>query len=237
METKEKLSNLVEEVAEKITADMEKGVMPWDKPWFFVPSVNGSSSHIYQGMNLILLGYKRQQENYSSPAWMTFLQAKTLGGTVKKGEKGTEIIYFEIKSKTTEERDEQGKKLSKTFPFIRLHYVFNLDQIEGLDHLKEKFTGNQVKNVDEADQIIKNSGAAILFDQVKDKAFYSPATDRITLPFKEAFKTTEGYYGTLFHELTQNAESRIMPNRFQSARFSSENENFIRHKTRELVSA
>jgi len=223
MSTKEKLTNLIQEVTDKIIKDMEAGVMPWEKTWFFVPSANGSSKRTYQGMNLLFLGYERQQKNYSSPVWMTFLQAKTLGGRIKKGAEGTEIIYFEMKLKqnTTEaEADEKNRK--DAFPFVRLHHVFNLDQIEGLDHLKDQITPNRVVNNEEADRIILESGAKIIYDQLKNEAFYSPATDTITLPFKEAFKSTEGFYETACHELIHWTGGPARINRISKAAFGSE---------------
>ncbi len=222
MSTKERLSNLIEEVTDKIIKDMETGVMPWEKPWFFIPSVNGSSKHVYQGMNLLLLGYERQVKGYSSPIWMTFLQCKNLGGRVKKGQEGTEIIYFEIKTKVSDEKETDGKNKKETFPFVRLHYVFNLDQLEGLDHLKEKITPNRVANNQEADRIIKESGANIVYDQLRDKAFYTVATDTITLPFKESFKTTEGFYEVFFHELCHWVGGPKRLNRNLQSKFGSD---------------
>lgn len=223
MSTKEKLTNLIQEVTDKIIKDMENGVMPWEKPWFFVPSVNGSSKRVYQGMNLLFLGYERQQKNYSSPLWMTFLQAKTLGGRIKKGAEGTEIIYFEMKLKknaTEAEADEKNRK--DVFPFVRLHYVFNLDQIEGLDHLKDEIAPVRVVNNEEAERILVNSGAKVSFDQLRNQAFYNHATDSITLPFKEAFKSTEGFYETVCHELIHWTGGPARLNRISKAAFGSE---------------
>ena len=68
---------------------------------------------------------------YSAPIWMTFRQARELGGTVRKGEHGTTVVYASTFHKT-EANAETGEELERDIPFMKGYTVFNVDQIEGL---------------------------------------------------------------------------------------------------------
>ena len=120
---------------------------------------------------------------------------------------------------------------------LRTYTVFNLDQVEGLDHLRPKLDPVEpFQALDEAERILRDSGAKI-FHTALDKALFNPREDHIVLPFKENFKSPEAYYGVALHELTQNAESRIMPNQFRFPCFLARKDDFVRHKTQKLRAA
>jgi len=223
MKNQEKIQSVVEEVTAMILADMENDVMPWDQPWFSTMPSNASSLNYYNGMNIFILGYQRQNHNYKTGFWMTFLQAKKLGATVKKGEKGTEIIFFEAKSrmvKDSKSTDENDKKLL-SFPFFSTHHVFNLDQIDGLDNFKKEIIRNPILDNEIAESILRDSQAEFILPAFNEKACFSPKTDKITLPSKDAFTSTEGYYSVAFHELTHWSGSSKRLNRNLSTSFGS----------------
>lgn len=194
----EKINSIVEAVTSKVLADIDKGVMPWEHPWFCGASVakNRFTSRAYRGMNIFILGYEMETKGYKTNQWLTYNQASHNKGHVKKGEKSTLVYFFgrtPVKDKTTGE---------KKFIFTpRIWSVFNVDQCEGITALEQKKADHE--NNETGDLIISKSGADIRFNDAGTyaPAFYKPSEDYIEVPKKELFKTSEGYYSTVFHEL------------------------------------
>src|SRR5665213_1389374 len=200
-------NNIAEEITNRILADLEKGVMPWEKPWkagWGLPlPVNASTGKHYRGINVLVLWDEAVKRGFSSPSWVTYNQAKALKGNVRKGEKGCGVVFYKrlAKTKSLNLSDEVMVE-QQTFWILRTYTVFNLDQVEGLDHLKVKpETIEPFSAIEEAEGLLVDSGAEI-HHAAQDRAFYDRKGDCITLPLKESFKTPEGYYGTALHELT-----------------------------------
>lgn len=209
--------NVQEEIRENITNSiinaLEQGVSPWRKPWTGggLP-INYVSKKAYRGINVALLAIHQMQYNLCSNVYGTFNQWKEAGCMVKKGSKGSPIVFY-TQVKTTKELA-NGDKKDTTFPLLRTFTVFNSDQVEGADKLivKEQ-PKNPVELHSEADRIIK----AYLEDQdliVKtgDKAAYYSSLDVVMMPPIENFVLgTNSYYGTMFHELVHStgAENRL----------------------------
>jgi antirestriction protein ArdC len=199
--------NIAEEITNRILEDLEKGVTPWEKPWkqgqgLPLP-VNASTGKHYRGINVFVLWDKAQQKGFSSPSWVTFNQAKGLNGNVRKGEKGTDVVFYKRLAKTKKlNLEDEVLVEEQAFWVLRTYTVFNLDQVEGLDHLKahpepiEAFAA-----IEEADGLLVDSEAEIRHEAI-DRAFYNPKGDFITLPLRESFKSREAYYATALHELT-----------------------------------
>lgn len=197
-----------EQLAEKIITQLQAGTAPWQRPWD-APSIsmpyNESTGKPYRGgnvLNLMLAGY-------TDPRWLTFNQANERGYRVNKGEKGSLIQTFRFHEEK-QVRDEQGKlvkddkdnavieqtKLNK--PIIRTFVVFNAEQMTGLPPLER--TEHQWNEGEQLDKLLAASGAQIEH-QSGNRAFYSPALDKIVLPLKEQFPDPELYYSTALHEL------------------------------------
>jgi antirestriction protein ArdC len=144
-----------------------------------------------------------EEKGYTTPQWAGFQQWKKLGGTVKKGEKATIILI--PRQIFGEEIDDNGVKIrkSKGVSFSTAH-VFNFDQIEGID--REEFLKTPTdaltpeQRVGKLEDAIKEIGATIDTGD-GSSAYYSPSEDRVVMPPFELFKSPEGYYGTLAHEL------------------------------------
>lgn len=204
-----------QEVTDRIIDMLEKGVAPWQKPW--EPSAsslgmpnNPTTEKAYRGGNAIHLMATALQRGYEDPRWMTYKQAFDQGWQVRKGEKGTQIEYWEIKSADRgkgndpvpeEDAGQPGEtNRGRSGRLIhRVYTVFNATQIEGVPAPKPKeYTPFEIVHAGE--QILNNSGAKISHDQ-PDRAFYSRSSDSIHLPPKDAFKDAAGYYGTALHEL------------------------------------
>jgi antirestriction protein ArdC len=187
--------NLYEKITEQILAQLERGTVPWRKPWRTSLPKNRISGKPYRGINFLMLG----MQAYESAYWATFRQVAKLGGAVKKGEHGTLVVFtnwFEVVDKETGEE--------KEIPFLKSYVVFNLAQTTGIEAPAEEQKA-PVSSIARCEEVV--SGMAdkprIGFDG-GGRAYYSPVTDSIHLPAQARFESTEGYYGTLFHELVHS---------------------------------
>ena len=214
------------QVTEQIIADLEAGTVPWQQPWnggFSLPR-NGSTQNFYSGINILILWMRQKKAGFTSSQWMTFNQAKALGGSVKKGEKATRILFYSPLK--VEEKNSAGDLEEKTIPMLKVHSVFNLTQIEGLESLVEIERGTAQRSepeiCEEAEKILRMSGAKLAFDGGA-MAFYNMENDSIHMPEKSQFKDQLGFYGTLLHELTHwtGAETRLNRN-LQSTKAKSQ---------------
>ncbi len=211
------LRDFRQEVTDNIIEMLERGVAPWQKPWeagagsLGIP-FNPNSDRAYRGGNAIHLMAIGLERGYQDPRWMTYKQASDNGWQVRRGEKGTQIEYWEAKSaldKTEPSRpdgvgdggDGTGNNADKEKSrFVhRVYTVFNAQQIDGIPlHVPKQ--RSPFEAIQAGEQILSNSGANISHDQA-DRAFYSRSEDSIHLPPKDAFKDAPGYYGTALHEL------------------------------------
>lgn len=200
-----------EQVAAKIIEQLEQGTAPWQKPWqpgeLRLP-YNPTTGKEYKGMNSLWL----HAQGNSDPRWMTYNQASAEGAQVRKGEKGSHIVYWKF-SDEKKATDEQGKPIidpetgkQKTIqvqlerPRSFTAVVFNASQIDGLPPLEARPIGPEPERHALAETIMANSGAKI-HHEAGDRAFYRPSTDSITLPERKQFETADNYYATALHEL------------------------------------
>jgi len=188
-------SKAYEVITARILEALDKGEVPWRKPWSLPKGIRPQSvsGHAYRGINTLLLGLS----GYADPRWLTFRKAKELGGNVKKGQKATPVVLWKPITKESEEGED------KTFWLLRYYSVFNVQQTEGLD-LPTIDTGlpPEFDAIAEAEAIIANMPKAPSLDHDGgDKAYYTPALDSIHLPPRYAFEKAEEYYSTAFHEL------------------------------------
>jgi antirestriction protein ArdC len=99
-------------VNDRILDALERGIIPWKRPWTGSLPKNYDSGKDYKGVNILTLGIAEMVRGYSSPLWMTFLQANKHGGHIKKGERATYIVFSDKKVKEIEKED--GTKELKT---------------------------------------------------------------------------------------------------------------------------
>jgi antirestriction protein ArdC len=139
---------------------------------------------------------------YSAPIWMTFKQAKDLGGHVRKGEKGELVVYAD-RFRKTEIDQSSGQEVERDIPFMKGYTVFNVEQLDGLpDHFYAPAAPrlDPVQRIDHADAYFAATGASI--NHGGNQACYSVTLDRIQMPPFETFRDAESYYATLAHEVT-----------------------------------
>jgi antirestriction protein ArdC len=208
-EAKPEKRDFRKEVTDSIIRMLEEGVAPWQKPWDpagMRTPFNPKSGKPYRGGNALHLLAVGMKNGYSDPRWLTYKQAAENGWQVRKGEKGTQIEFWEF-SKTNSpsganhDSADTGpvSKTDATRPLHRVYTVFNAQQIDGIPEYQPK-TRTTFEIAEAGERILRNSGAAIYHDQA-DRAFYNRAADTIHLPRKEAFQNAAGYYGTALHEL------------------------------------
>lgn len=217
------MSKLYQQIADKIVIAMENGVRPWEECYSvtrsgFAKRVTGDD---YRGINRLLLTFAMIEKDYQCPVWMTFNQAKKLGGGVRKGEKASLSLFFKPLETTDEETGED-----KTIPIARTNMVFNVEQIDGLpeDFMdKHNATPKHYDNnpLERAEAFIKATKANVIHKDGTPS--YKPSTDEIFMPAINQFKTAEQYYATYLHELAHWTAHRDRLNRPILSEFSRVN--------------
>jgi antirestriction protein ArdC len=191
-------------ITDRVIALLEQGNVPWQKPWKsgeMMPR-NLVSKKAYRGVNVFLL----QAMMYESPFWLTFNQAKELGGNVKRGEKSCPVVFW--KWLDVDEKEER-----KRVPFLRYYSVFNVAQCEGIEaHVpKGEETKRDHNPIDAGERIVSAMPRRPEIKHGLDRAFYSPSGDFVGMPSPGQFRSGQDYYSVLFHELTHATghESRL----------------------------
>jgi antirestriction protein ArdC len=205
------------EVTDRIVALMEAGTNPWRKPWTAdgagLPRSIGTGKG-YRGINPFLLLITSMEKGYTSPWWGTYKAITEKGGQVRKGEKGTQVVFWStFASKDPKEVDAKGNP--KQLFFLRSYTVFNAEQA---DDLPARFFPKAAERTEfevieqcqaVVDGYLARTGIAVTHGG--NRAAYSPGLDTIVLPDREAFTRNAEYYGTAFHELAHSTghESRL----------------------------
>lgn len=194
------MPNVYEIVTSKIVAQLESGVAPWRKPWTTKPPANLISQKEYRGLNTFLLG----SQGFASRYWLTFNQAKKLGGTVRKGEKSSLVVFWNIGEERTIVNRETGTERKSKPVLLRYYSVFNLTQTEGIaEKLGLEKQVAVVPSLTDCEAIAAGMPNPPAREQ-SDRAWYKPAADTVGMPARELFASSEAFYATLFHELTHS---------------------------------
>jgi antirestriction protein ArdC len=206
-------NEVYERVTARIIEAMERGeAAPWQKPWKggCGRPVSMSSGKHYQGINWLVLVGTAMDAGYVSKWWGTYRQVLELGGQVRKGERGTQVLLFKDRQ-ITEVVD--GEPVTKRIPLARAFTVFNAAQADNLPAKFYPAPGEEPEKLAEPEEVI----GAYIADGPKlryvqgDRAYYQRATDTITLPERHQFKSAEAFYSTAFHECGHSSghESRL----------------------------
>ena len=199
-----------QEVTDNIIRLLEEGTAPWQKPWDAANSLlmpmNPTSGKNYRGGNVLQLFVTASKRGYDDPRWMTYRQAQENDWQVRKGEKGTQIEFWDVKRVTSDEPepgqpDDSSADSDKPSSRLihKIYTVFNASQIDRIPAYTPK-AHTVFEAVAAGEAILTNSGAAIFHDQ-PDRAYYSRGRDEIHLPPRQAFPDAAKYYGTALHEL------------------------------------
>ena len=189
-----------QKITDRIVELLERGVVPWHKPWVGGAAdkpKNLNSGKPYRGINVFML----HAAGFESPWWLTFKQARERGGHVRKGEHGWPVVFWKFLE--VGGTDEDGKLINKNVPLLRQYTVFNVDQCEGVEAPAP--AGCQTfdfDSIDEADRIVRAMPKQPPIRHDENRAYYRPSTDTVNMPKPERFSQPTEYYSTLFHELT-----------------------------------
>jgi len=193
-------------ITDQIIAKLEEGKVPWQKPW------NGSSTPTnyvsnkpYRGINAFLLSMSTYQSNF----WLTFNQAKELGGTVKKGEKSTLVVFWKEVNKKGNNDDE-----NESYQMLRYYRIFNIDQCENVREIKNRDVeevNNDIEEDLDQEWFIKSLHHVPEINFGGHRAFYSPSEDFIQIPQLKHFENSDEFYAVQFHEIVHSTghQSRL----------------------------
>ena len=201
--------NINREITDKIIAELERGIVPWVQPWtasrqlcpLGLP-INGLTRRSYSGINILLLWSALEERGFASPYWVTFKQCIAMGGSVRKGEKGTHVYFADkfVPQKEKARAEEAGDE-PHAIAFLKRYTVFNVEQCDGLPKglIASPVAKTERQIVPEAEALIGATGAD--FRIGGDQAFYVPSEDFIRIPNQTAYTDQINYYRTAFHEL------------------------------------
>jgi antirestriction protein ArdC len=222
--------NLYREITDKIIVELEKGIVPWVQPWtsgkqlfpLGLP-VNGLTRRSYSGINILLLWCAIEERGFASPYWVTFKQCIAMGGSVRKGEKGTHVYFADkfVPQKEKVRAKEAGDE-PNAIAFLKRYTVFNAEQCDGLPKgliaAPEPKSERQIEP--EAEALIAASGTD--FRIGGDQAFYVPSEDFIRIPHQTAYTDQINWYRTAFHELGHWTGHKTRLDRILTTKFGTQ---------------
>ncbi|HEY1261768.1 MAG TPA: zincin-like metallopeptidase domain-containing protein [Stellaceae bacterium] len=200
-------SSLYQEITDKIIAELEQGRVPWVQPWSSGVTAplglprNAATDRPYTGINVLILWTACAERGFTGQSWLTFRQALKLGAHVRKGERGTTLVYadrfipYRERTRAAETGDDP-----QAIPFLKRFTVFNTDQCENLpDAGAPPAPVNDDCILPQAEALIRATGADLRVGG--NRAFYVPSADYIQVPPPTAFFEPVNWHRTVCHEL------------------------------------
>jgi antirestriction protein ArdC len=217
-------------VTDQIIAMLDAGVVPWRSPILGSGPAghprNVVTGRRYRGINVFLLAFTAYAKGYESAGWLTFNQARAAGGTVKKGEKSSMVVFWK-QFQTTDRKTGDPT----TVPMLRYFNLFSVDQCDGItDPEVVPIEPAELRPIERATAIVEAFEGKPAIEVGGTRAFYRPATDTVTMPGSARFATSESYFSVLYHELAHatghpsrlNRENIAAPQPFGSADYGRE---------------
>jgi antirestriction protein ArdC len=225
----ESRANLYDEITDKIIAELEAGRVPWAQPWgtaaakapLAMPK-NASTSRQYSGVNVLILWGAVIEHGFTGQSWLTFRQALSLGGHVRKGEHGTTVVYADRFIPNDEKRRaaETGED-AQAIPFLKRFTVFNTDQCEDLPAEIATAAPPPPPGMIEPQVEALIKATAIDFRIGGNRAFYIPSEDYVQVPPPAAYFEPINWHRTALHELGHASGHRSRLNRDLSGSYGS----------------
>jgi antirestriction protein ArdC len=186
-------------ITDRVVSLLERGVVPWRRPWAGPEGMprNLASGREYRGVNVFLLA----SAGYVSPNWLTFRQAQERGGSVRKGEKATPVVFWKVDS--VQRVDDAGEPYADRRFILRYYNVFNSEQCEDIQ-APLPAVSKAFEPIDRCESVLAGMPNAPTITHGEARAFYQPASDTVNMPRRELFDSPEAYYATIFHELTHS---------------------------------
>lgn len=201
-------ADVYQEITDQMVAMLEAGTRPWSKSWngSTAPNIPLRSTGVpYRGINVLTLWVVAMTKGYASPHWLTFKQALALGGCVRKGEKGSTVVYAnKIEVDDKGERGGTGEDGKRQVAFLKRYTVFNAEQIDGID---AKYPA-PLPVITATNPDARDAELDTLFSRVPvtvrhhgSQPYYQPSGDHVVMPEFADFHAGDDYYSTLAHEL------------------------------------
>lgn len=209
-------------VTRKIIEGLEKGEIPWQKPWAS-GAVNHDKNYTYRGLNQLSLSYTADAEGWVN-RWLTWGQIQTNEYRIKSNESPQYIAFF----KFVDKKDEDGEKTGDKFPLLRYYKVWSISQLEEAEEIIASLPqAEEFEPVERAEEIVQGMPNAPRLQVGGSRAVYNWALDVVTTPIKEVFDSRDEYYSTLFHELAhatghKSRLNRDIPDTFGDDKYSLE---------------
>lgn len=197
------------EITNRLISDLQQGTIPWYRAWSVAKEgcYSYTSGKRYSLLNTLLLGGE-------SGEYLTFKAAQAAGGSVRKGEKSSMVVFWSMIKKEKENGEED------LIPFLRYYNVFHVNQCEGIephaDFTRETFETQPIEAAEAIlHQYAAREGIRLEISETND-AYYQPATDTVHLPAIQQYENAAEYYSTAFHELAHSTGAKHRLNRLES---------------------
>ncbi len=202
-------TSLYDDITNKIIGELEAGRFPWVQPWDTATAKaplamprNAATGRHYSGINVLILWGAVTEHGFPDQSWLTFRQALSLGGKVRKGERGTTVVYadrFTPEGEKSRAR-ETGEK-AQAIPFLKRFTVFNAAQCDGLPEEVAATAPPTPPGLIEprVEALIRATG--IDFRIGGNRAFYVPSQDFVQVPPPQAYFEPINWHRTALHEL------------------------------------
>jgi antirestriction protein ArdC len=198
-------TSVTESIIQAIEAGAGTFTMPWHGPAASITKPENAHTRMeYHGVNVVALWAHACLRGFESGFWASYKQWQQSGAQVRRGERGTPIVFFkplDLEGDVDEEVDpHSGRRL-----VARTSRVFNADQVTGWQPPVDRAASNPAERLASAEAFIAATCARIT--QGGTRAFYDVLEDAITVPECDRFKgsatstPTEAYYATVLHEL------------------------------------
>jgi len=222
-------TSLYTEITDKIIAELEAGRVPWVRPWgtdaakapLAMPR-NASTHRRYSGVNVLILWGAVIDRGFSGQSWLTFRQALSLGGNVRKGERGTTVVYADRFTPEDERRRaEETGEAPGAIPFLKRFTVFNVGQCEGLPEEITTVAPPPPPGLIEpqVEALIRATG--VDFRIGGNHAFYNPRFDFVQVPPPQAYFEPINWHRTALHEIAHSSGAAHRLNRDLTGSFGS----------------
>lgn len=221
-------TNIFQHITNQIVDAIEAGAPEYSMPWHRTGKLldcptNAITGRAYRGLNVVTLWMDGQAAGFQTGQWATYRQWNEHGAQVRKGERGTPVFFWQ--QRDISQTDQDGDDDRRRFGFVAKAFtVFNIDQVDGFmaDAVPALSDDDRIAR---AEDLVRQVGATI--QHGGDRAYYSPGNDNVQMPEFSQFKSVNGYYATLAHELTHwtGAKHRLdrnLSNRFGSADYAME---------------
>lgn len=230
--TKTRTQEIIEEMVDKIVANLNGDSGEWEKPWTQVLGgqgvpTNATTQRPYRGFNVLMLWAVGYDAGYQHQLWATYKQWQSVGGQVRKGETGTHLVKWGVtfrcdlsghKPHKGPRHCPNGEHVNERHMWASTFTVFNIAQQDGYDLPEVELPETTVERLAHIEEMVQALGADIR-EQPSNRAFYDPRSDYIVVPDLAQFETQQGYYGTLLHELTHWTSHKSRLDRTTGAMF------------------